>query len=300
MSAQSFQKGSLHSYILVIGIVVAVALISVPLLKPDWFQGIFKSATSGNPTKVIGTVGKEEIFQQDLDTELKAAPPVGSQEDRMSKAKQKLANDSIILQAAAQDKIITLDNNIFNSSSKNYTQRLTIINQVKKHFSDSGNHTQGQVISIWFYNNTAPKIAVTQAKQIANSKITSLHQQVASGKMTMEDAARSIQSDSSLAQLDPSYKTNAIFTFDVSNGSKITFDPTFNAEISKLNEGQVSEVYLAQDAPADLNPKPGDSANLKKVDAVYMFAKVIKKQSTSQVKFEDWLNQKKGSYAVSI
>lgn len=247
---------------------------------------------SGQPSQTkIAKVGTETLYQKDLDTEL-AAYPVIKGVDASKLLQKKLISDSIILQGAAADKIITLDPNVFNSVDKNYEKRLQLIAQAKKSIQGQSDHIQGTIVSIWFSNSQPGPAGYEKGKQIAYAQISKLYNDVKSGKITIEQAGEAIKNDSELAQVDPAYAANALIPFEASGNSAITFDKPFNTMLWNLPQGQLTPLYLAKDK---------DYKTKQMIDAVYMFAQVSqRKTDTGITDFQTWYDQKQKLYEVTL
>lgn len=238
----------------------------------------------------LAQVGEEKIYQSDLDKETAVYPPLKNF-DVMRFLLDKIATDSAILQGAQEDGLIKLDNSVFNSPNKDYYKRIKLVSQIKQDINNQADSIQGSVVSIWFYNMNLGSLTYDQAKALAYTKIKKIHGQVKSGKMTIGEAGRAISSDDSLIQIDKSYKSNAIFNFSAiknEDNEKITFDPKLDAILWGLQEGEISDIYLAKDKPGELYGK--------EVEAAYFFGQVTKKVQKGKAGFSEWLNQKQIKY----
>ena len=206
---------------------------------------------SRNPQhKVIIKVGQEKIYQKDLETELAYYPTKDEAAKKL--LLNKLVADSKLLQDAKKEKAITIDQSIYNSPDKDYLKRMKVIQQLKKENAKKNAGLKGSIISVWFLNDRVGPLGYEKAKLLALNKITYLHDQVKTGKMTMAEAGDNIKNDSSLAQLDPtSYKTNAITYFNVASGEKITWESEFNQILWNLKPGEISAIYTAKSADLD-------------------------------------------------
>lgn len=271
-------------------ILIGIVALFVYLLYPSYFQSIFKSARLDSTSNVIAKVGQESIYQRDLDYELSVHP----QKDDPAMRKtilEKIVSDSVILQGGKEDGFVTLDESVFNSPNKDYTKRVKLVDDIKAHIDLQAEHIEGSVISIWYRNDEIGPLGIEKAKEIAYQKITALHKDVLINKKTMDQAAEAIKIDSSLAQVDRAYVVNAQFKFNKKKGEEISFDKEFSDKIWRLEEGQVSDVYLIKNV---------DSDTKEKYDAVYSFAKVDKKVSNPSLSnFADWYLRKKGSYEIT-
>lgn len=244
---------------------------------------------SKKPNEVIALVGKEKIYQSDLETEQRYSPlKVSSASAKI--LLEKIVEDSILLQGANADKLITLNKKVFNSPSKDYLKRAELVLKAKKLLAEKEDGIAGAVVSIWFYNMKPGEIGYQKGKEIALEKIQKLQTDVQNKKITIEQAGELIKKDTSLAKVDKQYKSNAIFKFNVKKNEKIYFDPEFDKIIWKLKQNQVSKVVLSKDV---------DRKTDKMIPAVYSFAQVKKIIKNGKVgTFEAWLAKKKKIYEI--
>jgi len=217
---------------------------------------------------IVATVGEERIFQKDVDSELLFYPPQYNPDVRKSLI-EKISSDSNLLQKAAGEGVISLDETVYNSPDKDYQKRLSLVKEVKGIFDSRLSRLSGTIVSIWFYNEKIGPLGYQKSKEMAYGKIDALQRNVKKGTITMEEAIDIIKQDSELEQIDTSYESNASFRFDVREGEKISLDPGFDSNIWKLPEGEISDVYLVKDTP-NVNSPP--------IDAVFMFAKIEDKK----------------------
>ncbi len=238
----------------------------------------------------VEKIGNETIYKEELNSEY-AAYPTSQSKAITKQLLAKIARDSIILQAGNAEKIIKLDSSVFNSPNVEYKKRIQLVNTVEKTISAKTNTISGSFIAIWFDNTSPGPAGYTKGKQIAFAAISPLYNQVKNKKITMDQAAQAIKNNAQLAQADPQYKANAISQFSAGPSDKITFNPTFDAMIRSLTPGHITQLYLGKDT----------DASGKTLDAVYMFAQVIKKSTTGQNEnFDQWYNQQKQQYEITI
>ncbi|KKS97655.1 MAG: hypothetical protein UV73_C0006G0009 [Candidatus Gottesmanbacteria bacterium GW2011_GWA2_43_14] len=227
-----------------------------------------------DPATVVATVGQERIFQKDLDSEISLYPPQYSPDIRKILI-DKISEDSTLLQKAAKEGDVVLDETVFDTVDKDYSKRLELVKEVKGIFDSRQNSLSGTIISIWFYNEKIGPLGYEKGKQLAFQKIDALQRNVKNGNLTLEEAVDIIKNDRELEQIDKSYKSNASFRFDVREGQKISLDPGFDSQLWQLSDGDVSDVFLAKDIPEYDAPA---------VDAVYMFARIDRRQIAETVK----------------
>jgi hypothetical protein len=293
----------------IIGIFVALFLVLVVLLVLDGFHIIslskllslknpftisLQTKQKKAPTAIIMKVGNENIYQQDLNTELAYFPAAEKNEDREQLLKDKLIKDSTILQAAQEEALITLDSTVYNSSAKNYLKRIQLIAQVKDQLEKKKDRYKGSVVAIWFYDTRPGPIGYDTGKELALKKITDVRTAVAGNRITMEEAAKQIENDQSLAQVDPAYKANAYFSFDTDLKQDIVFDQDFNRIIKQLQKGQVSPVVVVKDKEMQSGKPTG-----RQIEAAYMFAQVDERTISGQnLGFDDWLARRLKKYEI--
>lgn len=238
---------------------------------------------------VIAKVGDEFIYKKDLEIEVASYPP-DKNIDIKKILIEKIATDSAILQGAQADKFITLDQTVYNSPNKDYFKRMKLIEQIKDTVTKQSNSISGSFVAVWFYNNYIGPLGYEKGKELAFLKISKLHNEVKSGKITIEQAGEQIKKDTTLAQIDKSYKSNAIANFRVGKGETISFSPDFNALLWNLKAGEVSDIYLAKDKPR---------RKTENFEAVYLFGQISQKIENSKfTSFSDWVAQKKKSYEI--
>jgi len=255
-------------------------------------NNLFSPALPSSPDqKIIAKIGEENLYQKDLDTEMHYYP-LKNKADTKQVLLKKMEKDSIILQAAQQEGLIQLNASIFNAPGKDYLARMKKITEITNTISQRQDKIKGSFVSIWFYNNAKPTtMDQTAAKQLALTKITAVYDLVKAKKITMQQAGERLKADTSLAQIDIAYKSNAIRDFAVAPSERITFDKNFDDKIKQLQPGQLTDLYLAKDK--ELKTK-------RIIDAMYMFAQVSSRSNTGNTStFDDWYAKKEKLYAIS-
>lgn len=244
---------------------------------------------SAEDNKAIGQVGQEIIYQSDLDTELAFQPP--SEDLNMKKrVLDKIATDSAILQGARETALITLDDTVFNSPTKDYTKRVKLVKEAREKIENEADSFAGTIVTIWFLNGKAGALGYEKSKQIAFEKISKLQADVKSGSITIQQAAESIKNDSELAQIDVAYKTNASLDFKVKKDENITSDLKFNEAIFKSTEGETTDIFTGS--------SPATTGQL--VETRFHFAKLTKRTVNDKFNsFENWLESKRKAYAIT-
>ncbi|MEK7376286.1 MAG: hypothetical protein AABZ57_03855, partial [Candidatus Margulisiibacteriota bacterium] len=211
----------LATAVFVVVIFAALAYFFYP--KP---QTPIQTSGGNSADTIIAKVGEESIFQRDLDTEIEYYPKEASVDPKKTLL-DKIIQDSVILQGAAAEGLITLDQSLYNSSGKDYLKRVQAVEEAKKAVEGRADSVQGTVISIWFYNMKPAAMGYEKGKEAAFGKISQLQKEVKEGRMTAKQAAEAIQNDTTLAQVDTQYKPNASFDFNATKDKRITFDADF-------------------------------------------------------------------------
>lgn len=285
------QSKNLVTTVLICTLLIFVTAFAVFSYK----TGLFKSSPGQKkvtPTSVIAKVGNEELYQKDLDFEISQSP----QKDDPA-IKQILLNkmvlDSIILQGAESDHLITLDSTIYSSADKDYLKRVAAVETAKLAIKGSTDTINGYVVSIWYHNNSwVGPMGLERSKQTAYEKIKKLHDEVISGRITIQEAGARIKADTSIVQLDKAYKSNAIFGFESLKGSneQITLNKDLDIALWSLKQGGTTDIYPGQ--AIDLVTK-------EKYDALYFFGQVTSRKSNGGgMPFDPWLESKKKIYDV--
>ena len=236
----------------------------------------------------IAKVGEEYLYESDLNYEL-TYYPANDPEGARDILTQKMIEDSIILQGAQADGMIRLDPTIYNSKTKDYSKRIDAVAQLKDQLDQKSTALEGTVISIWFNNMGVGNAGYEKGKQMAFTEISRLQKDIKDKKISMEQAGYQIKNNAALAQLDSSYRANAIFNFSVSDNQKITFSPEIDKQIYSLNQGDTSGVITGKDL---------DPATNQQIDSVYMVAQITKRSTTTVTSYAQWLEDKTKAYAV--
>jgi prefoldin subunit 5 len=251
--------------------------------------GLQVAPNAKKPDDAIAKVGDEYIYQKDLDTELSY---FGGTKDKQTKKLllSKLIKDSIILQAAKKNKLITLNNTVYNEANKDYMKRIADIKVVEKKVNSSMDQISGTMVSVWFYNQIPAKIGLVQGKQEAFKKISALQKRVAAKEITIQDAGHLITIDPSYADLDYGYQNNALVTFSNPKGKQLTVDEGFDKVLWNTKEGEITPVFLGKTLD--------NKGNV--IDAFYIFGKVDKKINIGIIQdFAHWYDAQKNNYEIT-
>lgn len=242
------------------------------------------------PDDIVAVVGEENIYRIDLENQ-RSLYAGDSSAIPDAEVLNTIAQDSVILQGGQADGLIKLDETFYNSPNKNYITRLKQVATIREAVEARSGNLKGSVISIWFANDEPPAMGYEQAKVFAKDKITALHEQVKSGRLTMDQAAQQIKNDTSLAQIDTAYKVNAIIRFDSFQGEPITISKELDQALWKSAVTQTTDVFLVKATPTYMT---------EQVDALYMFGQVSEKKDSGKYQnFELWLQEKKNAYEIT-
>lgn len=258
-------------------------------------SSINKTTQQNSLEKVIIKVGEENIYQKDLNYLKKLLPQtlqVNFDSGQSKTLLDQLIQDSIILQGAAQDKLIQLDSSIYNSLEKNYAKRGEVIKKILTDIDNQRPGVRGTVIGIWFNNSisTTSSLSYKERQNIALTKITQLHNQVKTNQLSVQQAQDKIVHDVTLLQLDKDYKENASFDFITSATQPATTFPDFDKILLLLKPGEVSSIYTVQSS------KPGQN---NKVPTAYLFAQATTVVTLNKsLLFKDWLAEKQKTFSI--
>lgn len=237
--------------------------------------------------KIILKVGQEFLYQKDFELEWSYYPFHDEKAKKL--LLEKMIQDSKILQIAQKEGILTLDESIYNSPSKDYLKRVKKIQEIKKWLAKNTQSIRGTIVSIWFLNDRVGPLGYKKAREIAWEKINKLHQEVTEKKITIDEAAKRIREDKELALLDPNYQTNASFDFDTAKNPKITWEENFNETIKKLKPGETTAVFTGKSFDFENNGE--------KVEAYFLFGQVKEKEENTPIaNLEEWLAEKSKEY----
>ena len=266
---------------------------------------VFPPTPTAKPAGKIAKIGKEEIYQNDLDFWADAYNQRFSGLDETKKREEILKiiqEQSLILQEAEKQKIATLTPEVFNHPSKDYPQRNILVDKLKTQLEKLIiTNVSGEAVSVWFYNPSAgkPIIPFGEAKKFAWEKINKVYQKVKEGEIDIQQAGEIIKNDASLAKIDPAYQTNAYLKFE----NKTKANPPFakeelNRVAFALKEGEVSEILVVPyQVPED--PENPNSPFVEK-ECHYTFIKINRRLTSDFISFSQWLDEKKKEYPIQL
>lgn len=234
----------------------------------DWVSYVEFSQAEGARYKCdepIMKVGEETLYGCDLNALFILYEPeayiqpkaIGPQDPALNAVLDAVITNSGLLQEAQKRELVTLDDSIYNSSTKDQIARIDKLRELRETIGNSFNKTVDyEAVTIYFHNQIDPKIPLTEAQVAAKAKMDVLYTRLKSGEITMEQAGAEIAADNitgdttgvSLANLDTLYKENAYASrvghvFD----ARFFKDPSLDEELRSLGEGQMSTVRLCQD-----------------------------------------------------
>lgn len=241
------------------------------------------------PAGAVLRVGEEYIYQSDI--EARESIYFGDlTEDVRTQIRTDLIHESVAIQEAIKQGILTSTGTYYNRPDKNLSQRAQALAQVQTELEGTMGQISGTVISIWFQNITPGPLGYERSKQLALQKITSLHTRVRSRQITIQQAAEEIRNDESLAQLNPAYVQNAEYPFDETNINEVTLFPEINEAVAKLKAGEVSPIITAKGS-TDLD---------RDTEILYAFGAVTQNTLEGQgLTYKEWLEQKVAAYQVT-
>jgi len=268
----------------------------VPSRKLSEAELIATSADAIPTDKLIAQVGKEKIYGSDFKFYLSVYHPnTITKRESITKpiqedALERIAKDSRILQGAEAKGLLELERSFFEGSNKDNERRLekaqSVIGEIQRNLV---NVVSGEKLSIWFNTQTTKStLGVERAKSIAREKIETIYQGLKTGKhSSFEEAAEVIRGDSALAELDPSYKTNAYSSFkNVSPGEDFLEDPKLAESFLSLKEGEISDILT-------FHTEEGEEHS-------FVIFHIIKKEITGFESFADWLKEQERCFPLEV
>lgn len=247
-----------------------------------------KKSISLPPDRVIAKVGNEEIYQSYITREEELYSGKITPETK-KKLLDKVIYDSIILQSAYKEGLMPNAFGNKNPTKEKYLERKEQVRRIEAYIKNQSDGIMVQTVSIRFYEDgyIGPK-GLDESKKIANEKITSIYQKVRSKQVPIEKVGQLIAEDTSLREIYPSYRTNAVGVVYAANDENLTQWPQFDELARKTKVGDVTPIYLGK-----VNYKG------KMVDAVYMFGYIMEnKQNGKYNSFSDWYSTYKKEYKI--
>lgn len=234
----------------------------------DWTDYVKESQAGGARYKCdepIMTVGEETLYGCDLNALFILYEPdayiqpaaIGPQDQQLNTVLDALITNSGLLQEAQKRGLVSLDDTLYNSTTKDSIKRINALRELRDSVGNSFDKTVDyESVVIYFHNQVDPKIPLAEAQAAAKAKMDVLYSRLQSGEITMEQAGAEIKANSikgdttgvSLANLDTLYRENAYqkreqHVFD----SRFFTDETLDEELRSLGEGQMSTVRLCKD-----------------------------------------------------
>lgn len=245
----------------------------------------------------VTSVGAETLYNKDLNFILYTQFPqdfanTSLAADKLKALSLPIAIDqSVILQTAQSQGLITLTSDIFNNLNKDYVKRGKNVKSLTDKLSGGEEIISGGAISVWYHNVKLPSIPMDQARTLALSKITTVYDDFRAGKLTFQQACDQIKNDATLAQIDLSYQKNACVTFtDQSVSEPILLRDIFNKALLKLQPGQVSPIL----------EYPPRKTKMQLSEEYFIFMTVFSRSNSGKGSFDEMLNSWKNNYAITI
>lgn len=212
-------------------------------------------------------IGNTTVYLNDLEKRFMLYFP-DTIASRMSLSNwQKVADlvsaDAIVLSAAVTEGVLTPRDALGINPIK--------VNTAREYFSKKGtSYVSGEMVTVWFYNTDPPAMGVTAAKEKTRKVIEELYRGVQTGNLSLKNAGERIKVTYELADIDPSYQTNAYVKFEFAKpGQKIIHDPSINEKLFMLPHGQLSEILIGRDY---------NTATNQWYDAYFTFFKITEKK----------------------
>lgn len=242
------------------------------------------------PPDAVMKVGSEFLFREDH--ERREQRYLGELTESVRRQLERdMIDESILLQEAFRMRLASPSPRIFNARAKDPAARNRAVAQARSAIENQIGKLTGTVVSIWIMNVTPGPLGYEESKRIAFEKISALHADVSSGKITIQQAAARIRSDESLAQLASTYAVNAEYPFSVNRGEPMTLFPEVNAAMAKLKPGQVSPVVAAKGSIRGVDADK---------DVLYAFGVLTSDTTGKFDTYEDWLEAARKNYSISV
>ena len=242
---------------------------------------------------VVATIGKESIYQADINAILAIFPPF-SDEEKPSIIKEIINDfieDSILLQEYQQTDI-----EIFSSPFKNYAKRAEVVGQLidqkKTELWNQGPCKKGSIITLWTANDEAvAENELIRRRKVVKKKIEALKNQLQTGKLTIKQIGQKIVEDNSLIEFDNNYKGNALVDFNIRcfNNQNCEGSSFFlTKKIWQLQLDEITDIVLYQ------SPKTAEE--------YYAFAQVTEVNNLDQpvTTYQQWLAKTKLDYEIDL
>ncbi len=262
----------------VIGVLVLVGIVSFLLLRSQ----------QSEPTVVV-QVGSKNIYESDVERLMFTYPRNDDTDatELRALATDRLVEDSIILQAAQDQGLIDYSDEDLQTLHTFAEPRQKVIGEIKQKVIESTERIEGEIVSIWFYNNyMAGPLGYEGSKERAREIIESYHSAVVDGSQSIEEVGDAIRANEELAELDAAYKENASWDFSINPGERASKIPELDEELWALEEGAPSDIYTFE-------------AGHENVPVAYFFGVVKERHDGLYNNYDTWLQEQKEKYAVN-
>lgn len=244
------------------------------------------------PAGAVVKIKNELIYKEDFQNELLRSPSFSDEEKAkmasdVSTLKEKFLNkilrDSLILQGAASESLVTLTDDVYNSPSKDYRKRMDLVSSAtEKLIEKKVSKITAERITLYFYNTNPPSVGLEKAKEMVQEKMGSLREKLVAGELDMVGAGETIKKDTTLSKIDPAYKANAYFKWKNLSLEKKTYsDPGLDKLVKNAKVGKISEVLTGK-------------ARIGEGEAFEAYLTIFKVESRQQADFDSfdaWLKK---------
>lgn len=200
---------------------------------------------------------------------------------------EQVVRDSVIIQAGVNEDLITEPENMMDQPFKDHMERLTLAQTVKETLPVGS--VDVEVVTAWFFNSVEPEMGVDVASEYARELLSSLHERVSGGDITMQDAGEALRQDAVMQVIDGGLEGNSYQHFVINLGEQRYFDASVQDTIFSLQEGEISDVKLGQ----DLN------ASDQWYDAFYYFA-YMRERSAGVISFDEWVGNHMDEFSIYV
>lgn len=251
--------------------------------------------------KKLALVGKEFIFESDLDVQKNKLPISGYTSD--SQYIEKLIDDSILLQEGEKQGWITLKKSFFNNPYKSYVERSEMLAKVRENanlYSYDGIIYEG--IVLMFVNVKGTDIVEEKGREyvriLAFNKISDIYEKVKNGVVTIQEGADILESDIEVKALYHNgeaecYLEPVLVTFDDLNNEISTDSVEKRGQLKNTSSGNYTDVLLLQ--REELQNSEGNDLYW---DGSYAFYHVLARNENGISSLNDWIEEIKNKYYI--
>ena len=245
----------------------------------------------------IAQVGKETLYGSDFNYELAVFFPKEAKKSALKKeikdrVLEKLIEKSIVLQSAEERGLIELTEEAFNNPYKDFVLRNGLYEEAKAKLTDEVvERISVAGIFMFFYNQKIPAMGLEKAKELTRAKMETLYEDLLAGKITLQEAAKKISEDKSLAEIDPIYYANAYAEFiDRNRASPI------GGAVNQKNNDLIWELERGEFSPILLGLEPGNEPQPN--EAYWAIFQILDKKEGEAGTFWEWIEKEKEHYEI--